>query len=198
MVLQAAVGNAFAVRRRLRHALRWQFVAGHRDIGQLGLAGHLRPQQHEADATHFLHPVGGRHLLADIGSDAAAQERIAGAAGEDDDIALLRADRAGGAEIQPIEQAAEEQQQRGKERQHDGGHDEPARPAAQLAQWQHGQAHSAIPAPVVADNGSRRRTRRTATNDVSSASARTTTEVMTAGIISTWMPRFETPWMAPA
>ena len=120
-----------------------------------------------------------------LGVDAGADDRIVRVGRVHDHVGALRAERAGGTEIQAVEQAAEEQQEHDEQRQDDRRRHEPTRVPSQLAQ----RDDHAIPPGVSARAGSMRSTRRTAPREATQASTSTSSPVRTTPPAASPAPR---------
>src|SRR5690606_1633228 len=105
---------------------------------------------------------------AQVGVDAAADERLVGAARVHDHVAGLGEHGGGGPGVETVEQAAQQHQQRRDERQDHRRGDEAPGPAPQLPQR---ELHPPTPEPVVASIGSIASTRRAANSVLSTPSA---------------------------
>ena len=142
---------------------------GRRRPGRGPVARDTGAELGHADPTDLGHPGDLRHRRPLRRRDPAPGKGLLGGRGEDEEVAPLGGHRARRPAEQAVEQAAEQHQQGGQQRQDGRRRDEAARPAAQL---EPGDLHRPSPAPVVASMGSMRSTRRTATRALSTPSAK--------------------------
>jgi hypothetical protein len=122
------VGPCLPSRRRLGHSPRRDLVAEQRDAGEVAgtLAGDACSELYVADPADLGDAVDALDCGACLRLDAAAHERGLSGVGVHDGVCVLRPDRAGRRGDQAVEQAAEEHQQDGDQREDHRRRREPA------------------------------------------------------------------------
>src|SRR5690606_40182824 len=112
-----------------------------------------------------------------VGLDPGADDRVPGGRRVDEHVGPLGPDRAGAAQVQPVEQPAEQEQEHDEQGQRAAGDREAAGAAHELPP---GQAHRGVAPGSVAHTGSRRVMRRAAPTQATAARRRTATAVVTS------------------